>query len=109
MTVVTRIGNILKLVVSLLLGLLAVFTEAAKVAAAHLDAFVDDLGQSEIAKPEGTVTNRLGEITRGVGIMLLSVVAIGTEILKLFTKHLDEVLDELNEKLTVNKIPKVPK
>jgi len=100
-TVVARIGSIIKALVSLGLETLAIGTEAAKLGAEHLDGFVDDLGKDTVAtNPQGTVTDRLGEIARGLAVTFLSAVAIGTEMLKLSTKHLDGFLDDLNERIT---------
>ena len=104
-TVVARIGSIIRALVSLGLETLAIGTEAAKLAAEHLDALVDDLGTNAVAlAPPGTVTDRLGEVARGLAVTLLSSFAIITEMLKLSTRHLDGFLDDLNERV----VPKVP-
>lgn len=108
LNVVTRIGAILKSLVSLGLETLAIGTEAAKLAAEHLDAFVDELG-THVAPPTqpATVTARLGDVARDLAATGLSVLAVGTEVLKLTTKHLDGFLDDLNERVT-GRIPPTP-
>ena len=99
-TVVARIGAIIKALVSLGLETLAIGTEAAKLAAEHLDTFVDDLGANAVTTAQpGTVTDRLGEVARGTAVLLLSTLTVLTEMLKLATKHLDGFLDDLNAKV----------
>ena len=99
--VVPRIGAIIKALVSLGVETLAIGTEAAKLAAEHLDHFIDELGRSsEVRVANGTVSERLGDVARDLAVTILSTISIFTETLMLLTKHLDGFLDDLNARVT---------
>lgn len=99
--VVMRIGTIFRVLVSLSVETLAIGTEAAKLAAEHLDHFVDELGKNtEVVIAHGTVSERLGYVARDLSTTVLSLLSIITEVLMLLTKHADGFLDDLNARVT---------
>lgn len=107
-SVITRLGVIIRALVSLGLETLAIGTEAAKIGAEHLDAFLDDLnaGNSLASQaPDGPVTARIGEVARMLASVSIEALALFTETLKTLTVHLDGFLDDLNQRMGTPRPP----